>query len=161
MALQHDLDLLQRVALFRDFPEDQLRLLAFGTERDLLRAGRELFRQGEKSQGGFVIAGGQIDLVMYRGGRELVMDSCGEASLVGELGLVTQSHQATAAVARTNSEAMFIPRALFHRMLNTFPQTAAVLHERIAASVHSMLQQLELLHASIEAAPKFQLPKRK
>jgi CRP-like cAMP-binding protein len=155
MSLDNDLHLLSRVELFQGFPPEQLRLLAFGTERELLRAGRELFKQGDISSGGYVIAGGQIDLVIYRGSREVVLDSRHEGAVIGELGLITAAQRTTSAVARTNSEAMFIPRMLFHRMLNAFPQTAAVLHQRISRSVLHMLQQLEKLHETMEAAPRF------
>ncbi len=161
MALQNDVDLLKRVDLLRGFPDEQLRLLAFGAERELVRAGRELFRTGDESQGGYVVSGGQIDLVIYRGSREVVVDTCAEATLVGELGLVTAATRATSAVARVNSEVMFVPRVLFHRMLSSYPESAAIVHERISASVHSMLRQLEELHSVIQAAPKFDLPKRR
>ncbi len=161
MALQNDVELLKRVALLRDFPDEQLRLLAFGAERELVRAGRELYRPGDESHGGYVVSGGQIDLVIYRGSREVVVDSCGEATLVGELGLVTDSIRATSAVARANSEVLFVPRVLFHRMLTSYPESAVIVHERISASVHSMLRQLEELHSVIQSAPKFDLPKRR
>ena len=159
MALQNDLDLLLSVDLFQGFPEEQLRLLAFGTERELLRAGRELFRLGDASNGGYVIAGGQIDMIMFRGHREIILDSGYQGGLIGELGLITQAIRSTNAVARTNSEVMFIPRTLFHRMLNTYPESAAILHQRISLSVHRMLEQLHALRDSIDAAPKFQTPK--
>jgi CRP-like cAMP-binding protein len=155
MSLENDLHLLSRVALFDGFPPEQLRLLAFGTERELLRAGRELFKQGDTSSGGYVIAGGQIDLVIYRGNREVLLDSRHEAQIIGELGLITAAVRTASAVARTNSEVMFIPRMLFHRMLNAFPDSAVVLHRRISQSVLQMLAQLERLHEAIESAPKF------
>jgi CRP-like cAMP-binding protein len=155
MSLENDLHLLSRVELFQGFPPEQLRLLAFGTERELLRAGRELFKQGDVSSGGYVIAAGQIDLVIYRGSREVLLDTRYESEVIGELGLITAAQRTASAVARTNSEAMFIPRMLFHRMLNAFPESAAVLHQRISRSVVQMLQQLERLHATMESAPKF------
>ncbi len=40
-------------------------------------------------------------------------------------------------------------------MLNAFPDSAVVLHQRISRSVLQMLQQLERLHEAIESAPKF------
>jgi CRP-like cAMP-binding protein len=161
MALQHDLELLKRVPLLEGFPDEQLRLIAFGSERELIRAGRELYRLGDESHGGYVVAGGQIDLVVYRGNREIVVDSRHEAMLVGELGLITTSIRATSAVSRTNSEVLFVPRALFQRMLNSFPESAAILHARISATVHTMLEQLQSLHAEIEKAPRFRPTRRR
>lgn len=155
MSLDNDLHLLSRVALFDGFPPEQLRLIAFGTERELLRAGRELFKQGDVSTGGYVIAGGQIDQVIYRANREVLLDSRFESQVIGELGLITAAVRTASAVARTNSEVMFIPRMLFHRMLNAYPETAAILHQRISRSVLDMLEQLERLHETIQSAPKF------
>jgi CRP-like cAMP-binding protein len=155
MSLEQDIDLLSRVALLRGIPHEQLRLLAFGTERELLRSGKELFRIGDQTPGGYVVCGGQIDLVLYRAGREILLDSRREAESISEFGLITPIRQAFTALARTNSEVIFIPRVLFHRMLNTFPDTAALLHQRITVAFAAMLKQLEALQETIENAPRF------
>ena len=143
MALEDDISLLANVAMFRDFPEEQLRLLAFGTEREYLPGGRILFSQGEEADGGYVVAAGQIDLVATRGGQECIVQSCLEGALIGEMALITRNRRVASAVARTNAEVLRIPRSLFHRMLSAYPDTAASLADQIGQSVRRMMFQIE------------------
>ena len=146
MGLEQDIDLLSRVTMFQDFDPEQLRLIAFGTERQFLRKGTVLYRQGAESDGGYVVSSGQIDIVMHQGEQEITLDSCTEAVLIGELALITENRRAAAAVARVDSEVLFIPRSLFHRLLREYPQMAALLHARISHSVRGMVQQMEKVH---------------
>ena len=153
MGLEQDIDLLSRVAMFQDFGLEQLRLIAFGTERQLLRKGERVYEQGQKSDGGYVVAAGQIDIVLRQGTQEARLDSCTEASLIGELALITENRRAASAIARVDSEVLFIPRPLFHRLLNEYPQMAALLHARIALSVRGIIQQMEKVHDRLADIP--------
>lgn len=143
MALEDDIRLLASVDLFRDFPEEQLRLLAFGTEREYLPGGRNLFVQGDDADGGYVVAKGQVDIVVFRGQREIILDSCLQGSLIGELALISPNRRIASAIARTNAEVLHIPRSLFHRMLTNYPETAIALHDRISHSVRRLVHMIE------------------
>jgi hypothetical protein len=55
MAIEDDIRILETVGLFETFTRDQLRLLAFGTERLVLREGRELYREGQAADCAYVI----------------------------------------------------------------------------------------------------------
>lgn len=158
MALEEDIELLASVEMFREFPEEQLRLIAFGTEREYLPGGRELFVQGDEAGGGYVVAKGQIDIVTYRGRREIILDSCLSGSLIGELALITRNQRIVNAVARTNSEVLYIPRLLFHRMLNAYPETAAVLHDRISQSVRRLTHQMSRVRDKMDQIPDLYRP---
>lgn len=142
MGFEQDIALLSRVALFRDFTVEQLRLLAFGIERQWFNAGQELFSRGELSDGGYVVARGQIDIVAMRNNREIILDTCLEASLIGEMALIASNRRIATAVARVNSEVMFVPRALFHRMLKEYPEMAMMLHQRVSQNVERMMIQI-------------------
>lgn len=160
MGLEQDIDLLSRVAMFQDFELEQLRLIAFGTERQLMSKGTVLYEQGAESDGGYVVASGQIDIVLRQGTREITLDSCTEAGLIGELALITESRRAAAAIARVDSEVLFVPRSLFHRLLREYPQMAAMLHSRIAHSVRGLVEQMEKVHDRLADLPSFQNPGR-
>ena len=69
MALEDDIANLRRIALFEDFETEALRLLVFGSETKLLRAGDALFRRGEPSDGGYILTGGSIALEKRDDGR--------------------------------------------------------------------------------------------
>ena len=158
MGLEQDIDLLSRVAMFQDFELEQLRLIAFGTERRFLKNGSVLYEQGEDSAGGYIVASGQIDIIVRDGTREITLDSCTEAGLIGELALITENRRAATAVARVDSEVLFVPRSLFHRLLREYPQMAAILHARIAQSVRGMVQQMEKVHERLVDLPSLSDP---
>lgn len=160
MGLEQDIELLSRVTMFQDFEPEQLRLIAFGTERRFLRNGSVLYRQGEESDGGFVVATGQIDIVAYHGDREIVLDSCGPAGLIGELALITENRRTANAIARVDCEVLFIPRSLFHRLLREYPHMAALLHARIAQSVRGMVTQMEKVYEKLSGIPGFRKPEK-
>ena len=150
MGFEQDIALLSRVSLFRDFSVEQLRLLAFGIERQWFNAGQELFARGELSDGGYVVARGQIDIVAMRNDREILLDSCLEAALIGEMALIASNRRIETAVARVNSEVMFVPRALFHRMLREYPEMAMMLHHRISQNVNRMMTQIAKVGENME-----------
>lgn len=139
--------------MFQSFETEQLRLIAFGTERRRLRKGACLFQQGEKSDGGYVVASGQIDIVMSQGGHEVTLESVTESGLIGELALITANKRVASAVARVESDVLFVPRALFHRLLQEYPQMAALLHARIAHSVRGIVAQMEAVRRKLAELP--------
>lgn len=146
MALDQDIALLSRVGLFQGFTPEQLRLIAFGAERERFAAGATIYRENEAAKGGYVVAHGQIDLIIQKGRRELILESCREGGLVGETALIAANRRACDAVAHSDSELLYIPRSLFHRMLREYPETAAFLHGRIAQSVRKLMVQLGEVH---------------
>ena len=62
MALEDDIATLAGAPLFHLLERDALRLVAFAAETRALRAGDVLFRRGDRSDGGHVVARGAIAL---------------------------------------------------------------------------------------------------
>lgn len=155
MGLQDDIDLLSHVGLFRDFGLEHLRLIAFGTERQVLKKGTRLFAEGDESEGGYVIVSGQVDIVLHRGDRDLVLESCSQAGLIGELALITGNRRVADAIAKTDCEILFIPRSLFHRLLSEYPDKAQMLHMRISQSVRELVQQMQDIQEKLKQIPPF------
>ncbi|MGB7335411.1 MAG: cyclic nucleotide-binding domain-containing protein [Salaquimonas sp.] len=153
MTLSDDINRLSCVQLFEGFPLEQLRMLAFGSKRLFLRAGEELYREGALSDGGYLVVSGQIDLVIFKQNREFVLSNQLENSLIGELALITPIKRNASAVARTNCELLHIPRELFKRMLDEYPELAQLIHGRIQISVQQLLKQMERVHVNLEKMP--------
>ncbi len=160
MALADDIELLARVELFQGFSTDQLRLMAFGADRENFAMGHEIYKEGDDSRGGYIVVRGQIDLTVLRDGSDIVLDSCFEGALVGELALITANQRVSNAVARVDSEALVIQRSLFHRMLREYPEIAALLYRRITQSVRRMIGELNKVQDRMVAIPSLH-PKRK
>lgn len=153
MGLDQDIELLSRVAMFQNFETEHLRLIAFGTERRRLKKGSILYSQGDDSDGGFVVATGQIDIVARHGGHEVTLESVTESGLIGEIALITPNRRIATAIARMESDVLYIPRNLFHRLLQEYPKMAALLHARISHSVRGLVQQMEMVQRKLAELP--------
>jgi len=150
MALDDDIRILSRVGLFEGFSQEQLRLLAFGTETMRLSAGRELYREGAPADSAFVVAAGTVGLYRSRGKDRIRVSLLRDGAILGELALIAESQRMTSAMAETDIEVIRINRTLFRRILQEYPELAALLHQRISEELQDMLAQIARL------APRFQ-----
>ena len=129
MSLEDDMALLARVAMLAGMERDALRLLAFAAETRQLRAGDVLFRKGDVSDGGYVVASGAIamieddastaDAIIWAGG------------LIGEVALITETRRPATAIAREPTTVLRLSRAMFRRTMEEYPQLA----QRLAADL--------------------------
>ena len=86
MSLESDIETLRRVELFAGFEDGQLRMLASGSERLELSTGDRVFDKDGLSNGGYVVVGGNIDLIS--GINRRIISSNRPGTLIGELGLI-------------------------------------------------------------------------
>jgi CRP-like cAMP-binding protein len=91
MAFEDDIATLARAPLFTVMEYEALRLFAFAAEHRTLRQGEILFREGDKSDGGFVVMKGGI-LVAAKRGSEAFLAVPG--ALIGQTALFSQSVRA-------------------------------------------------------------------
>ena len=142
MSLEDDIRILSGVTLFEDLSTEQLRLLAFGAERVKLAKGRELYREGQSAECGFIIVSGAVDLFRETPRGRHVVKKVVPPMVLGEVALITETSRLTGAVAAEDSEIMRINRSLFKRMLEEYPQMAFYLHERLTDQLHDLLQRI-------------------
>jgi CRP-like cAMP-binding protein len=144
MALDDDVRNLARNSAFAELEPEALRLLAFSAETRILRAGDVLFRRGDIADAGFVVLSGSIALTTQDDGRaaERIL---GPQSLIGDLAMITETQRPVTAVAREPSSVLKISRALFHRILQEFPVSAARLRQQMAKNLEAFVA--ELMHA--------------
>ena len=147
MSLEDDIRILSGVALFEELSNEQLRLLAFGAERIALTEGRELFREGDKADSGYIVVSGTIDLVRDTASGRRVLKKVVPPMVLGELALITETTRMTGAVAAEGSQVIRISRSLFRRMLEEYPETAFHLHERLTDQLQELLHSIGALEA--------------
>lgn len=126
MALDDDIALLARVPLFASLGNEPLRLLAFSAETRFLRAGDVLFKEGQAADAGYVIADGRVVLSNDGGLTEHV---AGPGHLIGEIALIIETLRPATATARDPCTVLRVPRPLFRRVLNEFPEAAQRIHD--------------------------------
>ena len=139
MAIEDDIRILETVGLFGTFTRDQLRLLAFGTERLVLREGRELYREGQSADCAYVIDRGTISLFREGQSGRVVLKSVCPGAVLGEMAIIAQTKRLNSAMADTETEVIRLNRSLFRRILEEYPEIAAALHTQISADLSEMI----------------------
>jgi CRP-like cAMP-binding protein len=110
MAIEDDIRILETVGLFGTFTRDQLRLLAFGTERLVLREGRELYREGQAADCAYVIDRGEISLFREGPSGRMILKTVGPGAVLGEMAIIAQTKRLTSAMAETDTEVIRLNR---------------------------------------------------
>ncbi|MCL6709252.1 cyclic nucleotide-binding domain-containing protein [Pseudomonas sp. R2.Fl] len=146
MALNDDIALLTAVPLFHGLDRDQLRLIAFGAEHRRVPAGEILFQERAPAESAYIVAGGQLELSKVgRDGTKQVEAIVGAGALLSELALATMVERKFTAVALEDTDVIRITRALFHRLIEEYPDMARTVENRIRDSLATLAQQATAL----------------
>lgn len=150
MALDDDIRVLAGIALFEGFAQEQLRLLAFGAENISVAAGRLIYAEGDSADCAFVVTAGTVKLVHGTGDAAIELQALGANTLLGELALIADTTRPTSAIAATDVELIRLNRRLFRRILEEYPDLAALLHGRIAAELQELIARITELAGRFE-----------
>ncbi|HTV70812.1 MAG TPA: cyclic nucleotide-binding domain-containing protein [Rhizobiaceae bacterium] len=149
MALDDDIRILSAVRLFEGFTREQLRLMAFGAESLRIGAGKELYLEGDTAESAYIVTSGRIRLFRERDGDVVLLGTVGPGTMLGELGLIAETKRLTGAIAEIDTEAVRLSRKMFRRILEEFPEVAAMLQQRITEELQDLITQIAKL------APRF------
>ncbi|WP_019170880.1 cyclic nucleotide-binding domain-containing protein [Pseudaminobacter salicylatoxidans] len=149
MALDDDIRILSGVKLFEGFSQEQLRLLAFGTETMRLPAGRKLYLEDDEADSAYVVISGGIILFHEHDQNRTPIAIIPPGAILGELALIADTRRLTSAAAESDSEVMRLNRRMFHRILEEYPDLAVRLHQRITEELQALIRRIEAM------APRF------
>ncbi|KMO41016.1 cyclic nucleotide-binding protein [Methylobacterium variabile] len=139
MALDDDIAILAAAPLFGLMNRDALRLISFAAERRRLEPGAVLFSRGEAAEGGFVVTRGTV--VLEPRGPSGVPVEAGPSALIGQTALfLTLERPTTARAGAAPVEVMVITQAVMRRVLEVFPDAAAVIHDALADELTALTQ---------------------
>jgi CRP-like cAMP-binding protein len=132
MSIEDDIAFFERVPTLSLLGRAALRILAIGAESRYVHSGEVLFRAGDPADSGYVIQEGSFSLAPAEsnGGNTV---GVGPGTLLGELAMLTDTTRPVTATAREPSTVLRIPRTLFLRMLEGYPEAAQKLRDLIAA----------------------------
>jgi CRP-like cAMP-binding protein len=139
MALDDDIRRLAAFDLFRALEQDALRLLAFSVETRLLRAGDVIFREGDTSDGAYLLVTGAVDVTSAALSAPVRMKP---VVLLGEVALVTETVRPNTVIACEPTTVLRITRTLFHRVLQEYPRSTARLRDTLAARLRATTSDL-------------------
>ena len=147
MAIDDDITFLERVPTLSLLGRQALRILAIGAETRYIHSGEVLFKRGEEADGAYVIQEGRFKL-SSNDGNELTVGPC---TLLGEVALFSETRRPATARALEPSTVLRIPRFLFVRMLDSFPEAARKLREVLAARLDQATREISNVRAVLDA----------
>jgi len=142
MTLETDVGRLARTRPFDLLPRDAVQLVAFASEKRKLAANDPLFEEGDRADCGYFVLSGAIEL-SARGRAGDRKRLAREGALIGENAMLAEVARPCAARASEPAIVMKIPRTVFHRVLEAFPNDAARLKEALGARTLEMTERLE------------------
>jgi CRP-like cAMP-binding protein len=136
MSIENEVADWAQIPLFAALEYNARRMIGFSGETRILRRDDVVFRQGDASDGGYILLNGEIEL---RAAEESIPAKIiAPPALIGELALMTQTTRPVTATARTPSAVLKISRDLFQRVLKENPRSA----RQVRALVEARLAEL-------------------
>ncbi|MGQ4274299.1 Crp/Fnr family transcriptional regulator [Terrihabitans sp. B22-R8] len=148
MSLEDTLRVMERAPLFAEIGRDAMRLLAFSGEELVLGEGETLFQRGTPAEGAFIVLSGRMRLVAAHG-KDVSERIVGAGTLIGEMALLVPTERPCNALAAETTRLIGIPRPLFRRMLEEFPEIAAILRQRLADRLRAGQTALDEIGATL------------
>ena len=148
MAIDDDIAFLERVPTLGLLGRPALRILAIGAETRHVAGGEVLFNAGDEAEGGFVVQAGRFHLSSSEDGKDLTVGPC---TLLGEVALFAETRRPATAKALEPAAVLSIPRPLFIRMLDSFPDAARKLREILAGRLDQATREIVNVHAFLDA----------
>jgi len=148
MPIDDDIAFFERAPTLGLLGRQALRILAIGAETRQVDRGEVLFSAGEQADGGFVIQEGTFRLSHSEEGKEVTVGPC---TLLGEVALFAETRRRVTAEALEPSTVLCIPRPLFIRMLDSFPDAARRLREALASRLDDAAHEIVKVRAFLAA----------
>src|SRR5215813_5539139 len=133
MTIEDDIAFLERVPSFAILGREALRIIAIGAESRYVHGGEVLFSVGDPADAGYVVQEGSFALRSDSGESTSYDVKVTRGALLGELALLTETTRHVTATAIEPSTVVRVPRSLFLKMLEGFPDSARRLRDHIAA----------------------------
>jgi CRP-like cAMP-binding protein len=151
MTIEDDISFFERVPTLNLLGRQALRILAIGAQTRYVHGGEVLYNAGDEADGGFVIQEGRFNLAPAASEEYDKAVVVGPHTLLGEVALFTESKRAATATALEPSSVLLIPRPLFLKMLDSFPDSARKLRDIFAGRLNQSTREIYNLRAVLDA----------
>jgi CRP-like cAMP-binding protein len=141
MTIEDDIAFFERVPTLNMLGRAALRILAIGAESRYVHSGEVLFTAGDVADSAFIVQEGAFSLTAQQaeGGNSVVV---GRGTLLGELALLTETVRPVTATATEPSTVLRVPRTLFLKMLEGYPDAAKKLRDVIATRAEQSTREI-------------------
>ena len=148
--IEDDIAFLERVPSFSMLGRDALRILAIGAEARYVHGGEVLFRAGDSADGGYVVYEGSFTLMPDSSDPNPPEITVAHGALLGEFALLTETVRPVTAIANEPSTVMRIPRSLFLKMLEGYPDAASRLRDHLARRAEQTAKDIVAVRAALD-----------
>jgi CRP-like cAMP-binding protein len=158
MSVRSDTKLLGKTPLFADVDPVQLQVLVFSAERLEIAAGETLFAPGSLVGAGYLVLGGQGEVLTAGGGDDEALEPVAlveSGAFVGERAMIANLPASMTVRARTPLRVLRIGHDLFLRVCGEFPEIGEKVLEALARRLETSLEDLRQVQAHFDRARPF------
>jgi CRP-like cAMP-binding protein len=148
MSVEDDISFFERVPTLSLLGRQALRILAIGAQTKYVHPGEVLFNAGAPAEGAYIVQEGRFQLSIHGSSEKPVV--IGPYTLLGEIALFTDAKRPVTATALEPATVLLVPRALFLKMLHSFPSSARKLREVFATRLDESANEFANLRAVLE-----------
>jgi CRP-like cAMP-binding protein len=141
MTVEDDISFFERVPTLNLLGRQALRVLAIGAQTLYVHGGEVLYRAGDEADGGFVIQEGTFSIAPPRSASDKSV-VVGPFTLLGEVALITRCKRSATATALEPASVLLIPRPLFLKMLDSFPDNVRRLRDAIEGQLNRSAREM-------------------
>jgi len=150
MTIEDDIAFFERVPTLSMLGRGALRILAIGAESRYVHSGETLFKVGDEADSGYVVQEGSFNLTP-RASDNGKSVKVGVGTLLGELALFTETTRPVTATALEPSTVLCIPRPLFLKMLDGYPEAAIRLRDVLAKRIAESERDMQKIRTVLDA----------
>ena len=149
MTIEDDIAFFERVPTLSMLGRGALRILAIGAESRYVHSGETLFKVGDDADSGYVVQEGSFNLTP-RAADNGKATRVGVGTLLGELALFTETTRPVTATALEPSTVLRIPRPLFLKMLDGYPDAAIRLRDILAKRITESERDMQKIRTVLD-----------
>ncbi len=146
MAIISNLDLIRRVPLFAQLPQEQAQLVADAVSKKRFKRGENLVEQGKNSGALFIILSGRARVVLSNEvGREVILARVGQGDCIGEMSLIDGEPHSATVNAETQLDALVLGRLAFSQCLSASSLLAEAVMRALVQRLRNADRKIESL----------------
>ena len=153
MSIEDDIRFLERVPTLSLLGQQALRIIAIGAETRYVHTGDPLFRAGERADCAYVVQEGSFKVTPGTADPARPEMVVGPGRILDELAFLVETTRLDSAHAQEPSTVIRIPRSLFLKMLDGFPDAAVRLREAMAARTERVSGELQRVAKALGDTP--------
>ncbi|MBJ7535149.1 cyclic nucleotide-binding domain-containing protein [Rhodomicrobium vannielii ATCC 17100] len=151
--LDHKIELLQQVPLFRGLSEELLEAIAAIGQKTFFEADAKLITEGETGSTAYLIMTGKAACPRIEGG-ELYVEDLWPGTLVGELGMLVETVHSVSVTAQERLRALAFSRDAFRATMEKHPELAQHISEKLLVRLHGLAAEIRRVDGKLAEIEK-------